>query len=126
MVCLHHVVAAGSQAGWLVAFWRLLPQRCSSDLVLPAQSVSGPEKLRDSILWMPVSPWGFGEDLPLTLGLLCCVPSALCRLCFLAWLCPPQVPGLGLSSLQLFIFANTNFCAPANVLMRVRDWTWAV
>lgn len=53
MVCLHHMVEAGSQAGGLLlpALLQLLSQRCSSDLVLQAQSVGGPEKL-----------WGSGKS----------------------------------------------------------------
>lgn len=67
----------------------------------------------------PLSVWGGLSSVPLFAVL--CSFSPLWAPCFLAQLSPCQVPGLGLTPVQLSSFASTNFCAPANVLVRVHD-----
>ena len=66
----------------------------------------------------PPGVWGGHSSVPLFAAL--CSSSPLRVLCFLAQLCPLQVPGFGLSPSN-YSFAITNFCAPANVLVRVCD-----
>lgn len=118
------------QAGWLVAPCFLAAS--SSALLFwpcsPGPECRWPRKIKGQWkkpahnpveVYQPLGVWGGLSSAP-SFAVLCSF-SPLQAPCFLAQLCPPQVPGLGLFPLQLFIFASTNFCAAASGQACVHD-----